>query len=98
MLTRFLLDWNFALQPGDIVYGIRKTYGGGESATEGYVWGACWGQGLLRGAREALACSPKEGYLGHYHQIARVAKGFSKSRYMVSTRRTGNVVGHAEIS
>ena len=26
-----------------IVCGIRNTYGGGASATEGNVWGACWG-------------------------------------------------------
>ena len=30
-------------QTEDIVCGIRRTYGGGASATEGDVWGAFWG-------------------------------------------------------
>ena len=30
-------------QTEDVVCGIRSTYGGGASATEGDVWGACWG-------------------------------------------------------
>ena len=30
-------------QTEDIVRGIRSTYGGGASATEVDVWGACWG-------------------------------------------------------
>ena len=30
-------------QTEDIVCGIRSTYGGGACATEGDVWGACWG-------------------------------------------------------
>ena len=31
------------VRKGGIVCGIRSTYGGGASATEGDVWGACWG-------------------------------------------------------
>ena len=30
-------------QTEDIVCGVRSMYGGGASATEGDVWGACWG-------------------------------------------------------
>ena len=30
-------------QTEDVVCGIRSTYGGGASSTEGDVWGACWG-------------------------------------------------------
>ena len=53
----------------DIVCGIRSTYGGGASATEGDVWGACWGKGLRRGAREGLVGASEGGYVGLWNEI-----------------------------
>ena len=51
-------------QTEDIVCGIRSTYEGEASATEDDVWGACRGQGLLRGAREALVGASEVEYVG----------------------------------
>ena len=47
-------------QTEDIICEIPSTYGEGASATKSDVWGACWGQGLLRGAGEGPGGSSEE--------------------------------------
>ena len=56
-------------QTRDVVCGVRSTYGVGVSATEGDVWGACWGKGLRRGAREGLVGASEGGYVGLWNEI-----------------------------
>ena len=85
-------------QKEDIVCGIRNKYGGGASATEGDVWGACWGQGLLRGAKEGLVGASEGEYVGLKSEIRRVAKGCSEGRQMVSKGRGGSRVVLAEMA
>ena len=74
-------------QTEDIECGIRSMYGGGASSTEGDAWGACWGYGLLRWAREGLDGAPEEGYFCLWNEGRRVVKGRAEGRQRRLTGR-----------
>ena len=58
----------------DMFCGVRSTYREGRSTTGGDVYGACWGQGILREAREGLDGAPEGVYVGLWNYFPRVAK------------------------
>ena len=69
----------------NIVRGIRGTHSGGASAAEGDVWGARWGEGLQRGAREGLDGVPGGRYDGLWHEDRGVAKSCTEGHETIST-------------